>query len=1059
MNDDAWRLRKAAALVKVLALAPGHRLHREQVMDILWPDSGRRAASNSLRKVLHAARRTLDPGVGSRYLASEAEALVLRSSGGLWVDVDAFEEAARTARGSRDPAAYRAALDLYSGELLPGDRYDGWAEEPRLRLQETHLSLLLGLARLYEERGDYESAIEALRRGVAEEPAREEAHVGLMRLYAHLGTSGEALAQFGRLESILLRELGTEPSASSRAVREEIAAGRFPLKEAPSLTPLTEQAPGTGKHNLPAARTSFVGREQEIVEMKRALAMTRLLTVTGAGGSGKTRLALEVAGDLVASYPDGVWLVELAPLSEAELVPQAVAGVLGIKEQSGQRLTDTLIEALRTKSVLLILDNCEHLVDLAAHMVDALHASCPRLRLLATSREALDVAGEVRWSVPPLSIPASEQSLSAEELEGYESTRLFVERASDRRRGFAVTTENARTVAQICRRLDGVPLAIELAAARVGALSVERINGMLEDSLGFLTGGGRTAVPRQRTLRGTLDWSYELLGERERILFRRLSAFAGGWTLNAAKAVASGEDVEQGDVLGLLSGLVDKSLVVVETSDNGGAWYRLLEPVRQYTRENLEESGETETTLGRHVEYFFTLAEESEPQWWGPEEAAWLDRLEWDHDNFRVALAWTRAQDEAETLLRLAGALSWFWAARGYASEAVQWLEEALAMGSGATTAARARALFGLGDILRRSDLERAQACLEEALVLHERLGDRERITHCLTMLALLAEFRGDATQAATLLEGGLAAARELEYSKGIPGILNALAYNTSERGDFDRAQELWEEALTLQRKRGNAAGVSGILLNRGYIELVRGDQERATTMLEESLALGQEVGETALIAGGLMCLGIAAMLRDEPKQAQLLLKESLKIDVELGSKIDLAEDLECLAEVAGMLGQLLRAARIWGMAGALREDIGVWWGPTERLLHEPRLAAARARLDEIVWETAFVEGRDMGLEQAVEYALSEEEAATPMPHVPEQPLDNKVPTLTRREEEIAALVARGMTNRQIASELMISEHTAATHLRRMLKKLGLQSRAQIGSWLAEQRPFSTDPD
>jgi non-specific serine/threonine protein kinase len=494
-------------------------------------------------------------------------------------------------------------------------------------------------------------------------------------------------------------------------------------------------------------------------------------------------------------------------------------------------------------------------------------------------------------------------------------------------------------------------------------------------------------------------------------------------------------------------------LVVVETSGDGSVRYRLLEPVRQYARENLEESGDTETILGRYAEFFLTLAEESEPQWWGPEEAAWLDRLETDHDNFRAAIYWTLAQGDAETSLRLAGALSWFWAARGHASEATQWLEEALAAPGAPTTTARARALFGLGDILRRSDFDRARACLEEALALYERLGDRERLAHCLTLLAWLKGIQGDEAQATTLLDDALTAARESEYSKGMPGILNALAYNTSERGDFDRAQELWEEALTLQRKRGSAAGVSGILLNRGYIELVRGDQERATTLLEESLALSQGVGETALIAGSLMCLGIAAMLRDKPEQAQVLLKKSLAMDVELGSKIDIAEDLECLAEVAGMLGQHLRAARIWGMAGALREDIGVWWRPTERLLHEPQLAAARARLDEMVWETAFAEGKDMGLDQAVEYALSEGETGAPVPPAPDRLLADTSAALTRREKEIASLVAQGLTNRQIAFELSISEHTAATHVRRILKKRGLQSRAQIGSWLTQQRP------
>src|SRR5829696_2742847 len=342
VRQDSWRMRKAAGLVKLLALAPWHHFHRGQAMETLWPGLGRRAASNNLRQALHAARRALDPDspVGSRYLASEDESLVLCPEGRLWVDSEAFEEAARNAHRSRQPAAYEMALDLYAGELLPGDRYEEWAEGHRRRLRDTYLSLLLGLARLHEDRADYDSAAEVLKRLVGEEPTREETHVGLMRLYALNGSKGEALAQYGRLEEILLTELGTRPAASSRALKEEITAGRFPSEEVRFPGSPPGMLIGVGKHNLPAARTSFVGREREMVEVKRTLAMTRLLTLTGAGGSGKTRLALEVARDLIGVYQDGVWLVELAPLSEPELVVQEVANVLGVQERPGEPITD-----------------------------------------------------------------------------------------------------------------------------------------------------------------------------------------------------------------------------------------------------------------------------------------------------------------------------------------------------------------------------------------------------------------------------------------------------------------------------------------------------------------------------------------------------------------------------------------------------------------------------------------------------------------------------------------------------------------------------------------------
>jgi predicted ATPase/DNA-binding SARP family transcriptional activator/DNA-binding CsgD family transcriptional regulator len=1056
VEEGAWRLRKAAALVKLLALAPGHRIHREQAMDLLWSELGLRAASNNLHQALYVTRRTLhpDPAIASRYLSLSGEQLALCPEERLWVDVEAFEEAAATAHRSREPAAYRAAIELYSGELLPEDRYEQWAELRREELSQLHLALLIELAGLYEERGEFKPAIEALRKTVVQEPTNEEAQAGLMRLYALCGQRQRSLEQYERLREVLQRELGAEPGASVRALKEEIAAGRVPPpKKQPSDGPPQEGTSDAGKHNLPTPRTSFVGREKEVLEVKRALAMTRLLTLTGAGGSGKTRLAFEVARDLVGSYPDGVWLVELAGLSEGELVPQTVAGALGLKERPGEPLTNTLKDHLRDKQTLLVLDNCEHLVDAAARLIDELLESCPRLRVLATSREALDVAGEVRWLVPSLSVPDPRRPPTVDELEGYESARLFVERASNRRPGFALTPENVRAVAELCWRLEGIPLAIELAAARVGALSVEQIAERLGDSLNLLTGGGRTVTPRQQTLRGTMDWSYELLGELERTLFRRLSVFAGGWSLEAAEAVASGEGIEKGEVLDLLSELVEKSLVVAEPTPKGGVRYRMLEPVRQYAREKLEKGSEAEAVNRRHAEFFLALAEEAEPRWGGPEETAWLDLLEADHDNLRVTLAWTLEHGEAETPLQLAGALWWFWEARGHVSEATKWLEEALAMGGVATTTARARVLMGLGFILRRSNIERAQACLEVALSLYEELGERRRVAESLSYLAWVVGYRGDAARSTTLYEESLTAARESGHLRVIPWTLNGLAYSVFEGGDFERAQELWGEALALARKQGSVAGASGVLFNMGYTELVRGDHERAATLLEESLTLSQEVVDKSTVSGALLGLGIAATLRDEPEHGKVLLKESLAIDVELGSKIDIAEDLEGLAEAAGALGQHFRAARLWGAAAALREDIGVPWRSAERLLHELQLAVARSELDETVWERAFAEGRAMGMEEAVEYAISEEQPGTPSTTTPEQPSGSTQATaLTRREREVAALLARGLTNRQIAKELSISEHTVENHVARILKKLKLSSRSEVAAWVEAQR-------
>ena len=372
IEDTQWRLRKPAALVKLLALAPAHRLQREQVMDRLWPDSSKRSSSNNLRQTLHTARKILDPVSGSRFLQSDNDSLVLCKEGDIWVDLEAFEEAARTARRSKDPAAYRAALDLYAGELLPEDRYEEWAQDRREGLRRTYLELLVALSGAHEERGEHGLAIEVLRRAIAEDATNEGARAGLMRLHALSGQQGEALAQYGKLREVLSGELGAEPSLATRSLYEEIATGTFNSRRTSPTDHLLELSPANETHNLPAPWSSFVGREREMVELKRALAMTRLLTLTGAGGSGKTRLALEISRDLIGAYPDGVWLVELASLLEGTLLPQAVAQVFGVPERTGESLTDTLIGVMRRKRLLLVLDNCEHLVEAAAELVDAL---------------------------------------------------------------------------------------------------------------------------------------------------------------------------------------------------------------------------------------------------------------------------------------------------------------------------------------------------------------------------------------------------------------------------------------------------------------------------------------------------------------------------------------------------------------------------------------------------------------------------------------------------------------------------------------------------------------
>jgi predicted ATPase/DNA-binding SARP family transcriptional activator len=1025
--ENVWRLKKAASLVKLLALASEHRLHREQAMALLWPDLGRQAASNNLRQALHAARRAFDSAAGTQYLVSQDEQLALCPQGDLWVDVEAFEEVAATARRGKDPAAYRATLDLYAGELLPADRYEDWAEEPRRRLSEVYLSLLLGLASLHEERGEYDPATDAVRRVVAEEPTREEAHVGLMRLHALLGNKGEALEQYSRLEKILSKELGTEPAASSRALKEEIAAGRFLPKGARYLGSMDEEPTAVGKHNLPAARTSFVGRQREMVEVKRELAMTRLLTLTGTGGSGKTRLALEVARELFGTYPDGVWLVELAPLSEGALVAQAVATVLGVQERPERSLTDTLVDFLRAKRALLVLDNCEHLVDAVARLADILLNSSPHLRVLATSRESLNVEGELNWPVPSLSAPSLLRSPTVEELEGYESVRLFVERARHRNPAFSLTSENAHGVARICGRLEGIPLAIELAAARVG-LSVEQIAARLDDSLKLLTTGSRTASPRQRTLKGTLDWSYALLSELERRLFGQLSVFAGGWALEAAEVVGAEGDTEQGDVLDWLSRLVEKSLVVAEATGGGGVRYRMLEPIRQYAQEKLEENREAEEVRRRHAGFFLALAEEAESRLRGPEDMQWLERLETEHDNLRAALSWTLERGEAELGQGLAGALWLFWEARGYYGEGHRWLEQVLAKGSKAS-AARAKALEGDGWLVYNSgDVDQAAVAAQEGLKVSNEAGLGGTVTaKFLRILGWIAMIKGDHERAKELLKESLTLSRETDDKWGIADSLLGLGSALDFSDNREQAKELLEEGIVLARELDNVNILARLLLTLGYTFLLEGDYERGAALNEEAAALFRERGYKGGLEMALDNLGWAALLQGDHKRAKTTYEECLTLCKELGERMTAAESLEGLACLAGTEGEAERAARLFGAAEALREAVGYQHTPEEEALGEPYLATTRSRLDEATWEVSWAEGRAMSMEQAIEYALSEEKPMTSISPALERTDADEPLNLTSRERQGAILVARGLTNHQIAQELVLSEHTVIT--------------------------------
>ena len=792
-----------------------------------------------------------------------------------------------------------------------------------------------------------------------------------------------------------------------------------------------------------------MGREREIEEVKRELATTRILTLTGVGGSGKTRLALEVARDLLEAYPDGVWLVELASLSEAALVPKAVAEALRVPERPAEPLADTLTEVLRGRQLLLILDNCEHLLEATAQLVDVLLDSCPRLRILATSREALGVEGEIRWLVPPLSVPEQGRTPSSEELEGYESVRLIVERAKGRDPSFSLSPKNALAVTEICRRLEGIPLAIELAATRVGTLSIEQISERLTNSLKLLTGGSKTQMPKQRTLRGALDWSYELLSEEEKKFFARLSVFVGGWTLEAAEAVGAGGGAEEEDILDVLSGLVDKSLVVVRERQESRVRYRMLEPTRQYAREKLEEGDEGEEVRRRHAGFFLDLAEEAEPRLRGPEDTEWLERLEVEHDDLRAALSWALERGEAEVGLRLAGALWLFWQGHGHYGEGHRWLEQVLERGSQASAAARAKALEGEGWLVFRSGgMDAGVIAAREGLELSDEAGLGGAVrAKFLNILGWMTVTQGDYERAKELFEESLKLSRNANDEFGIADGLLGLGNSLDSLGERGRAKELFEEGIVLCRKLGYVPTLARHLFSLGISLLFEGDYERGAALNEEAATLLREHGYKGGLEFVLDNLGWAALLQGDHERAKTSYEENLALCKELGDKTGVADSLEGLACVAGTDGEAERAAKLFGVADVLREALGYKHSPEEDAWRETYRATARSLLGEASWEEALAQGHAMGLEEAIEYALpAEKPSATTSTTTTAQPSTSSLPEnpagLTSREVEVLGLVAVGMTNAQTAKELFVSPRTVETHLTSIYHKLGVSSRA-----------------
>ena len=756
------------------------------------------------------------------------------------------------------------------------------------------------------------------------------------------------------------------------------------------------------RHNLPVQLTSFIGRIREIAEVKYLLSATRLLTLTGPGGTGKTRLSIQVANEVLDQYPDGVWMVELAPILDPLLIPRTTAIAIGLRDEPHRPVIDMLCDYLREKKILLILDNCEHLIEACAQLADRLLHACPQIRILASSREVLGIAGETAYLVPSLKLPDMQDLQTVESLRQCEAIRLFIERASAATQHFNVTDENASSIAQICRRLDGMPLAIELAAARVRVLSVIEIAARLDDRFNLLTAGSRSALPRHQTLRAALDWSYDLLTREEQILFRRLAVFAGGAMLEAVESVCSGEGLERTSVLDLLSHLVDKSFLLAEEGD-GATRYLFLETIRQYAIEKLSASGEANGFQSRHFDYFLKLAEEADSPLRSGQRIAWLARLERENDNLRAALDWSQSAGGAQAL-RLVGTLLWFWFLGDHVNEGRGYAERGL-QGAGAGgeadragVAARASGLRCAGTLaVIQGDFLAGRAELADSLVLWRDLAgwpsaanstqstdesewpSSQRIASGLAISmhhwGWVLLYQGELAEGQQEMEESIRLLRQSGDTWDLALTLHDLAHAVSLRGAQSAALAYFGESQSLFEGLHDDWGISLALRGRGMVAYRNGDYGRARAYLEEGLLASHRAEANKWnIAQALSLLGEAVQREGDLERAAALFAECLELDHEVGDMARLALILRHLGTIAELQGQADRAVRLFAAAARLQETHqgGRPTSLAEETKDEDALTRARAALDATAFDAAWAEGEKMSIDQAIDYALSE---------------------------------------------------------------------------------------
>lgn len=908
------------ALLADLLIHAGEVVSADRLIEDLWADHQPDNAPNALQAVISRVRKALGPR-GQDLVVTRVPGYVLAVEADR-VDWRRFERLVAEGRRLAEHAAPGAAarlgegLALWRGPPLADFAYQDFAQLETMRLEEARLAALEDLIDAQLGEGRHAEAIGELEKLVAANPLRERLRGQLMLALYRSGRQVDALAAYRDARDVLQEELGLDPSPQLRELEQAI------LRQDPALA--APARPGVEpRHNLPARITSFVGRDRELRELAKLVGKHRLVTLTGPGGAGKSSLALELAAALVDSHPGGVWVVELAPLADEPSIEEAVAAAFGVREgpQAGAAVagspTDRVIDFLCANDLLLILDNCEHLVESCARLADRFLHSAQGLTILATSREALGIPGEVVWPIPPLGLPDGTTPLDM--LPVCDALRLFEERAASSRPSFALDAETTPVVAEICRRLDGMPLAIELAAARVRTLPPVEIAARLKDRFRLLTGGGRTAVPRQRTLQATVDWSYGLLGERERLLFQSLSVFSDGWTLEAAEEVCCGGELPREDVLDLLTRLVDQSMVV---SAADGARFHMLETLREYAHARLEEPGATREVRRRHVAYYLALGDRVDPEthaagWWN-----WMRGLEREAGNFRTALQWALEDGDTDSALALGGALSWYWF-MGNQEEGRRWLRHILETAPASRTRHRARALiaYALLQVFHLSD--ESETAAREALSICGKVGDRWAGATAKLLIVLALVERGDVAECARLLDQAELVFRELNERRGQALVWAERMVVARHVGDLDGAIEAGNRSLELFREVGDTWGVVSVLTILAEQRRQRAEYRAALSMHEEALALARASKVGYVCQESLARVGTVVMLLGEEDRALEAFEESLALASRFGYRLGAAMAHNGMGTLFRRQGDLDLATGHFENALAIHQEIG----------------------------------------------------------------------------------------------------------------------------------------